>query len=305
MRFFLAQSMKLSPRLVYISIEGKTEKFIEAIGGFCIKLQPSEFSPVKVCLLDLGLFNNDIALMKDFLVRAIVPDLALTDQQSAFFEEMVKKVFEAEDQETRYISMKKLIAESSDSAIKSGFDTFLGSEIYAKFLDEDFLDVLKLEDILSIDLSALQSAPRLLETMTILLLLKLQSLLDGRPTIIVLDKFHTLLANEVFAKVSSSWLESLTAQNAIALLSIEDTDAAINNKCLQNCLDQFATRFFLSNKFADKHFANTFKLSEWEMTKIKSYDQHHRMFLLRQGDYSIVGVLNLSDFKDELTILSS
>jgi len=199
--------------------------------------------------------------------------------------------------------ISKIIEGSEDTTLKESFKSFWGSNIYSNFFDENFLDLFTLEDIINIDLSGLTSKPILFETFLNLLLLKLPSLLDGKPTIIALNRSYNLFYSPIIGPLLSNWLDKLTAKNAIAFFSTGITDEFLENENLQQCLDKFSSQFFLSHKFADKYFKRAFKLNEWELYKIKSYDKERRMFLLKQGEYSIVGVLNLSDMKEYLEIL--
>ncbi len=303
MKFLLAQSTKIKPRIIYIDAEGRSEKFIEELGGLYVKPNPEDFSPIKIKLFDKGLFKDKLELLTHLLTKLVYPRASDNPQYKEFFEVLTKTIFKQNTDTDLYALLSSIIEKSNDESIKASFNTYFNADIYSNFFDEDFLDLLSLEDILSIDVTDLAKSSTLYETFIILLLLKIPSMLDGRPTIIAFNKSYSLFYNKAFTPLFASWLEELTEKNAIAFFSTDIKDSLLDNDCLHSCLGKFATQIFLSNKFADKKFKNYFKLSEWELNKIKAYDVDRRMFLLKQGDYSIVGVLNLSDLPEILEVL--
>ncbi|AIF81024.1 type IV secretion system protein VirB4 [endosymbiont of Acanthamoeba sp. UWC8] len=303
MKFFLTQSTKLNPRIIFIDGEGNSEKFIEELGGLYVKPNPDDFSPVKIKLFDKELFRGKLELFSNFLTNLIYPRASDNAQYQAFFAALAKSLFEGNENEDPYTLLSGIIEKSEDEAIKSSFNSYFNSEIYSNFFDEDFLDLFTLEDILSIDITELSKSKPIQEAFLVLLLLKIPSLLDGRPTIIAFNKCYDLFFSNVFSSLFPSWLDELTSKNAIAFFSTDTTDKILDNDCLRNCLDKFATQIFTSNKFADKKFKHSFSLNEFELTQIKAYSVERRMFVLKQGEYSIVGVLNLADLPEILEVL--
>ncbi|RZI46360.1 hypothetical protein EDM53_03950 [Rickettsiales endosymbiont of Peranema trichophorum] len=305
MRFFITQTMKLAPKVIYINLEGRSANFTKAIGGTYINLKLSEFGAVKICPWDMGLVNNDIKAMEKLLTKMLLPDISPTADQQTFISSIVTAAFGSEGPQTKdekYLVIQKMIQESSDPLMKRCLNGLLSAEVYSKFFDEDYLDCFK-EDMISIDLSELSSAPAVFEMLGLLIALKLESLLQGQPTIVVIDKFDLLLKNEVFAQIYDVWLRTLTSLNAIAFVALDPS--SYDCSTLTQSLEAFATKIFMSDKFANRTLADTFQLSEWELIKIKSYDQYHRMFLVKQLGDSIIGVLNLSEFQEELSTLIS
>lgn len=303
MKFFVAQSTKLTPRIIYIDAEGNSEKFIEEIGGLTIKPTADDFSPVKIKLFDKKLFKSNLELFSNFLTKLIYPRAVDSEQYQVFFTTLAKSIFESKEEDDPYELISSVIEKSEDEAIKASFNSYFNHEIYTNFFDEDFLDLFSLEDILNIDITDLSKHPPLQEAFLVLLLLKIPELLDGRPTIITFNKSYNLFYNNVFAPLFSSWLKELAEKNAIAFFSTDITDKLLENDYLQGCLEQFATQIFTSNKFADKKYKHALNLSEIELNQIKAYSLERRMFLLKQGGYSIVGVLNLSDLPEILEVL--
>lgn len=303
MKFFLTQSTKLNPRIIFIDGEGNSEKFIEELGGLYVKPEPNDFSPVKIKLFDKELFKGKLELFSNFLTNLIYPRAADNAQYQAFFSALAKSLFEVSGEDDLYTKLSDIIEKCEDEAIKSSFNSYFNSEIYSNFFDEDFLDLFTLEDILSIDITELAKSKPIRDAFLILLLLKIPRLLDGRPAIIAFNKCYDLFFNNVFSPLFPAWLNELSEKNAIAFFSTDTNDKLLDNDCLRDCLGKFATQIFTSNKFADKKFKHAFSLNEFELTQIKAYSVERRMFVLKQGEYSIVGVLNLTDLPEILEVL--
>jgi type IV secretion system protein VirB4 len=303
-RFFLTNATKIKPRIIYLDFEGRSETFIDAIGGLYIKPDPEDFSPIKINLLDSELFANSSEVLQMLLTHAILPFEPKNENYEAFFSALTQKLFFEEPIEDKIGAIKGVIESSDDFKLKEGFSRFLGSAIYENFFDEDFLDIFSLEDIISIDLSDISKNKQFIDLYIPALLLKIKTLLDGKPTIICINQANIMFNNLLLKEFAAGFLKELTEKNAIAFLSSDYTEDLIKNDCFKECMDEFATQIYLSNKLADKEFKKTFKLTDQELYKVKSYDVERRMFLLKQGSYSIVGVLNLNGIDDVLTTLA-
>lgn len=306
MNFFITQALKLTPRVIYIDLEGNSEKFMDAIGGLYVKPDPAEYSPIKIQLLDKELFNNNKNVLYNLIVEAIYPYVNINAEYEQFFRALVDEIFFVAP-ENKIERMRELIDASEDELLKNGFNSLLGCDVYENYFDEDFIDLFSMEDIISIDCSMMTENKSMLNIYLAALLLKLPSLLDGRPTIIAVNRAYNVLYNPMMKELLPSWLDSLTHKNAIAFFSSALTDELLKDEEMQTIIPHFSNQIFLSNKFADKGYRKAFGLSDLELQKIKSYDVSKRIFLLKQINYSIVGNINLDaaeEFKEVLACAS-
>lgn len=304
MNFFITQALKLNPRMIYIDLEGNSEKFIDAIGGLYVKPDPAEFSPIKIKLLDSELFQNNKEALYHLLVEAIYPEGDLTEEYQQFFKVLVDRIFFSSGEEDKIEKMKEMIYASEDELLKNGFDSLLGGEAYQNFFDEDFLDLFSIEDIISIDCSMVADNKPMLNIYLAALLLKLPQILDERPTIIAINRSYNLFYSDILKDLLKDWLDLLPSKNAIAFFSSGVTEEFLKNEHIQNTIHHFTNQMFLSNKYADKSYRRAFGLSDEELQKVKSYDVSKRIFLLKQANYSIVGGINLDDSEEFKGVLS-
>ncbi len=300
MRFLITQTCKLMPRIIYIDMEGRGERFLSEVGGMHLQLGVDDICPVQIPPFNLQLFGGNIEHLKNWLQRAMG---LLPEQCSKQFHDLVAEVMASDvDAKDKYELFKSKIEQSEDMILKAGFARFLGTETYSNFFSEDIMDVFELESIVSIDLSKANN-PLLLELYIPLLLAKLPDVLDGRPTLVALNNAQALFTQYSFAPLLPTWLQTLTSKNAIALFSTSDTPELQQSEALKESLPHFATKFFLSDRYADKYFRRAYGLTEWEQYKVKSYDVERRMFVLKQGDFTIISSANLEDLPEIREVL--
>ncbi len=67
--FLLSQSLKFDIKIIYIDLEGRSGKFLEAINGTAIKLEKEKESPIKIDLLDLANYDGKIEWFADLLLK--------------------------------------------------------------------------------------------------------------------------------------------------------------------------------------------------------------------------------------------
>lgn len=129
--------------------------------------------------------------------------------------------------------------------------------------------------------------------------------LDGYPTMIVLDEAWSLLDNHVFAPFVAPWLENLKKKNTMAILATESVDEASESRISSTIMDHIATQLYLPNPFAGEAYQEVFRLSDEEYMMVTGIQSEKRQFLLKNGQQSVVAVLNLFGMDDLLSVLSA
>jgi type IV secretion system protein VirB4 len=203
--------------------------------------------------------------------------------------------------------IREVVEATKEQVLIDGYaETFANDKFVSYFnMHEDNLSIIEANHIISIDVSGMVSNPRLFCSYIGLLIKKLKKVLDGEKTIIAIPKISGLYEIKSFYPLFNAWLADINKSNAIAFLSSSQDEDIRENQVFLKDINSFATKIFMSDKFADKYFMRAFKLNENELYKIKSYDPSRRMFLFKQDNTSIVLSLNLQSLGDQLKILEA
>jgi type IV secretion system protein VirB4 len=306
MRFFLTQATRLVPRIIYIDVEGKSDKYIEAIGGKYIAISADQEAPYKINPFNMDNFGNNEEYFKDWLVRAIYPTGEDSAQVQDLFRAIAKKLI-ADPTENKLELLKQIIADSKDSNLIESFNKFVGSPIFSNLYtaSNDELKFFDSENIIGLNISALESDMQIFDSYLGILLHKISKCLDGKPTIIAMNKAFLIYDIHSYSHLFGIWLENVNKQNAMALLSTEKLSEKSDFQDFYSHMKNYGLQIYLSDKFADKYFKKSFGLTDDELNKIKSYSNDRRMMLIKQDETSLLLSLPLKELQDELSILVS
>ncbi|MDR3221135.1 MAG: VirB4 family type IV secretion system protein [Candidatus Accumulibacter sp.] len=134
---------------------------------------------------------------------------------------------------------------------------------------------------------------------------RIESLIDGRRIPIFLDEFWKLLDDPAFEDLAKNKLATIRKQDGFLVMFTQSPKQVLNSPIAFAIVEQTATKIFLPNPEADyDDYVNGFKLTEREYEIVRSLGEKSRMFLIKQGQNSVVAELNLRGFDDELAVLS-
>jgi len=133
---------------------------------------------------------------------------------------------------------------------------------------------------------------------------RINSSLDGTPTMIVLDEAWALIGNPIFAPKIKNWLKVLRKLNTFVVFATQSVEDASKSDISDTLVQQTATQFFLPNLKATSAYQDVFMLSEREFLIVKNTDPGSRFFLLKQDNQGIVARIALSGMDDVISVLS-
>ncbi len=136
---------------------------------------------------------------------------------------------------------------------------------------------------------------------------RMESLIDGRRFIYVMDEFWKILdgggALKDFAKNKQ---KTIRKQNGLGIFATQSPEDALRSDISAALIEQTATMILLPNPTADREdYIEGLKLTEAEYQVIKNLDERSRCFLVKQGHAGAVCQLNLRGMDDELAVISS
>ena len=137
------------------------------------------------------------------------------------------------------------------------------------------------------------------------LLYRMEKIIDGRRFIFVMDEFWKWLLDEAFSDFAFNKLKTIRKQNGFGVFATQSPSDVIESPIAKAVIEQSATQIFLPNPRADKSdYIDGFKVTEAEFEIIRGLAEDSRMMLIKQGHNSVICRLDLSDFKQELKVLS-
>ncbi|HBD7319569.1 TPA: conjugal transfer protein TrbE [Legionella pneumophila] len=79
---------------------------------------------------------------------------------------------------------------------------------------------------------------------------RIETSLDGRPTLILLDEAWLMLAHPVFKNKIAEWLDSMAKKNCVVFMATQHLSHAVNSGILDIIVESTATKIFLPNLYA-------------------------------------------------------
>ena len=132
---------------------------------------------------------------------------------------------------------------------------------------------------------------------------RVEPLLDGTPTLVVIDEFWRVAGDPLFAGYVRDWLATVRKRNGAVLLATQSLADVTGSAIARTVIEQAPTKIFFGNRTGrDCDYVDGFGLSREECELVRVLPA--RTFLLRQGSRSSVCRLDLSATKGALRLLS-
>ena len=137
------------------------------------------------------------------------------------------------------------------------------------------------------------------------LLHRMETIIDGRRFIYWMDEAWKWVDDEAFSEFAGNKQLTIRKQNGFGVFATQMPSSLLSSKIASSMVQQCATEMYLPNPKADfKEYTEGFKCTPTEFDIIKNLGEESRMFLIKQGHTSMLGMLDLEGFDDELAILS-
>lgn len=134
----------------------------------------------------------------------------------------------------------------------------------------------------------------------------IRQLLDGRRLVCWMDEFWRLLADPAFESFAKDGPKTWRKLNGVMCLATQSASDVLDSSISRTIVEQTPTKVFFPNSDANfQEYTEGFGLTEREFKLIKEQlEPGSRMFLVKQGHYSVVCQLDLKGFDAELAVIS-
>lgn len=135
---------------------------------------------------------------------------------------------------------------------------------------------------------------------------RIESLIDGRKLLFIIDEFWKSLLDPAFTALVHDKLKTLRKRNSPMILATQSPRDALNSVVAHTIKEQSPTQVHFSNGLAtwEDYGENGMQLTRPEYEIVKSLPEGSGMFLLKQGAHSVVAQLPLGGMDDEIAVLS-
>ncbi len=307
--FLCSEAQKYHGRLLYLDKDAGSEIFIRALGGEYQR--PMQAMKTGALTLNpLGWYLRHAPEKLVFWMEALVTGgQALLDAQTRqLLQKALDGFVQAAEAAGQAMTLSGLAQWLEQQGQKGVADRLRPWCMYGQYgwafdhaEDAWTLDAL----VCGVEMGDWMQEPALLQPMMLYLMDRVQAMLDGTPTIVVMDEAWHLLDHPMLAHRVAGWLEMLERENALAILATESVEHAEQSRISATILQQVATRIYLPNPKAGEAYMQIFGLSEREYRLVRRIRKDLRHFLLKHDQDAVIAQLDLSGMDDILCVLAS
>ncbi len=305
MNFLCAQAQKFRPRMFFFDKDHGAEIFIRAIGGNYSVLDPSERSAFNPLHLEENPANKSF-LFEWFAGLVIGNEIRqVTPEESSTIAQAVDGIYRLPKEQRVLRNVASFFGTEFIGSIASKLAKWHGEGEKANIFDNDN-DGINFADgsIFGFEMGPILQDPVALPPTLHYLFHRIQTSLDGTPTIVILDEAWALIDNPVFAPKIKDWLKVMRKLNAMVIFATQSVEDATKSAISDTLVQQTATQIFLPNMRATDTYQKMFMLSDKEFDLVKNIDPSSRFFLVKQETRTSIARIDLSGMTDAIHILS-
>jgi len=304
MNFLCAQAQKFKCRMFFFDKDRGAEIFIRALGGKYIKLDSSKYSGFNPLTLP-ETSENKAFLIEWIKAMVTTNDEIITATDMARINEAIEGNYKIPFEKRRLRNIAPFLGLSGPGTLAGRLEMWHTNESHSKLFDnkDDEIDFFS-TSAFGFDMTELLKDKVSLGPVLLYLFHRINSSLDGTPTIIVLDEAWALIDNPIFAPKIKDWLKVLRKLNAFVVFATQSVEDATKSAISDTLVQQTATQIYLPNLKATEAYRKIFMLSEREFQLVKTTDPATRFFLVKQDNNGVIARIDLTGMNDIIRILS-
>ena len=301
--FLSAQARKFGGRLFFFDKDRGADIFIRALGGAYSVLGAGQASGMNPLQLPDSAQNR--SFLSEWLQSLVTTlDEPLSSADASRIAEAVQGCYQLQPADRTLAKIAPFLGLAGPGSLGGRLAPW-HSEGSFSHLFGDERDVLSLDNkMIGFEMGPILQERRVLGPVLLYLFHRIQSLLDGTPTMIVLDEAWALLDNPIFGPKIKDWLKTLRKLNAVVIFATQSVEDAAKSAISDTLVQQSATQIYFPNGRATDLYRTAFRLSERELDGIRSVDPSSRSFLLKHGRDTVWAKLDLNDLRDLIPVLS-
>lgn len=301
LNFLLTHSQKFKPKLIFVDSTGKSECFINVLGGKYLNFL-AQNSENNLTINPFSQSPKDAKFIAEFLLSLLeFHKEKISKEEWGFIQNIAQDISKSE---------VKNLAEAIEFFNKKEFlniykklSLWLTNKVLKQvFSAEENLDLS--QKIIGINFAKIYERKTILVPVLTYLLNEIVKNLDGSPAILVLEDAWQIFDNQILGKKVDSFLKLMTEKNCAVLLTCSDEQKAANSKFSKDILNNIASEFYMPNANISKDY-EVFGLNEEETNVIRNMANSKNKFLLKHNDDSIIFDFDIDDLTEFLDIFSN
>ena len=304
LNFLCAQSQKFKCRLFFFDKDHGAEIFVRAIRGKYMVPDPAHTSGFNPFQLEENAAN------KAFLVEFIKTLVSVNGEQVTAHDmerinEAVNGNYKLPKEQRRIRNIAPFLGLAGPGTLAGRLAMWHSDGSHSKLFDnaEDIINFNSAR-VFGIEMGEVLKNKNSIAPVLLYLFHRIQSSLDGSPTMIVLDEAWALIGNDVFAPKIKDWLKVLRKLNTFVVFATQSVEDASKSSISDTLVQQTTTQIFLPNLRATEAYKSVFMLSTREFSLVKTTDPSSRFFLVKQDNDGVIARIDLSGMDDLIHVLS-
>lgn len=305
LNFLCAQAQKFNCRLFFFDKDRGAEIFVRAIRGRYMIPDAAKTSGFNPFQLEDNSVNRSFLI--DFLKALVmVGDTALPAHEIERINEAVKGNYKLPREQRRIRNIAPFMGIGGPGTLAGRLAMWHSGGSHAKLFDneDDVIDFNSARTF-GIEMGRILADKACIGPVLLYLFHRIQSSLDGSPTMIVLDEAWALIGNPVFAPKIKDWLKVLRKLNTFVVFATQSVEDAAKSSISDTLVQQTSTQIFLPNLKATILYREVFMLSEREFNLVKTTDPGTRFFLVKQDSDGVIARIDLGGMDDVIRVLSA
>lgn len=302
LNFMVSQARKFNGKLFFFDQFFAAKVFIKALGGNYTTIDPVQDKPSSYYnpLLLPDVLENRAFLERWFGYLLKPSGEQLSEEEWELTKQLVEKLYTLAPEKRQ---LSELMTQC-DASIAARFGLWYGEGKYAHLFDneDDSFDVSA--PIQAWGMSQVVQEKDTIGPVLSYLFHRIERLLDGTPTMIVLDEAWKLVNNPIFAPGMGAWLDRLREHNAMVIFATETMEDVSKRKITAVITEKIATQIFLPNPQGGEAYTDVWRLTPEEYEKLRGMQAEERHFLLKHGNVTVIAKLDLYGMNDVLPVLS-
>ena len=304
LNFLCAQAQKFNCRLFFFDKDRGAEIFIRAIRGRYIipnAAKTSGFNPFQL---------EDTSANRSFLIEfmkslVMIGDTPLPAHEVERINEAVQGNYKLPKEQRRLRNIAPFMGLGGPGTLAGRLSMWHTGGSHSKLFDneDDLIDFTSARSF-GIEMAHILQDKVSIGPVLLYLFHRIQTSLDGSPTMLVLDEAWALIGNPVFAPKIKDWLKVLRKLNTFVVFATQSVEDAAKSSISDTLVQQTATQIFLPNLKATILYREVFMLSEREFNLVKTTDPSTRFFLVKQDNDGVIARIDLSGMDDTIRVLS-
>lgn len=289
--FIISESKKFSTKVVIIDQALKSQIFIRALNGHYQTLDTNHLN------ISYNPFQIENSAINTKFLHTLIYMISDQEHGKALVSEVCNSILALPLEERTLENIKEII-----SPLRTGTNKLFAKDgLLTSLFKEETAPEFWQNQSIGFDISSLNN--ELMLTMVLVILHKVESMLDGSPTIIVLDeawKTTILFPNDIL----TDFLYRMSKANCVVIFTGSDIETILSSEFTTDLNNKISTQIFLPGNIMNKNSIKTFGITKQELFMINGLQSSNRHFFLKQHNSSIVLKLDMSDMVEEFVLSS-